>query len=426
MRRSMWKKLTAVTLACGLAITGCGAKQEAPAPGGDTVTEAQEEQPAGQEKQEEAPVAAAEEADAYAPADFDPSEVFVEPEHTLTTKIEGCDTFTQIVDQLEDGKGYTNTALGDVDLLVVADEMYEWEPGMVASIGAELFEYKGGAPVYLGYVGCGGTAYPLQVKDGFLYAGGNHYLRKYTVKDDALIIAEEVYVDYTKDGEGICYYRTADKAFADFTAEEAAAKFDSMFAELDGTEVLYFDKVGGSAAGELPAYEYPGPESFYVVLYQYLIDTYAPDYPPAQVSIPCPVIVAEEDSDHDDIRVYGDFWIFNYDLEGDTLKNTSGGAYPGCMHFKAVDSAAGFEVTSMEVVADGSDFDESAKKIFGKHYDEFVKVNSDDKAREETRAQIIANYVAANNLSITAYQDYGWDPVPLPEENIDSFYSILD
>ena len=80
----------------------------------------------------------------------------------------------------------------------------------------------------------------------------------------------------------------------------------------------------------------------------------------------------------------------------------------------------------MEVAADGSDFDESAKKIFGKHYDEFVKVNSDDKTREETRAQIIANYVAANNLSITAYQDYGWDPVPLPEENIDSFYSILD
>ena len=144
------------------------------------------------------------------------------------------------------------------------------------------------------------------------------------------------------------------------------------------------------------------------------------------MSIPCPIIVAEEDSDRDDIRVYGDFWIFNYDLEGDTLKNTSGGAYPGCMHFKAVDSAAGYEVTSMEVAADGSDFDESAKKIFGKHYDEFVKVNSDDKAREETRAQIIANYVAANNLSITAYQDYGWDPVPLPEENIDSFYSILD
>ena len=422
MKKSSWRKMTGILLAGTLVLTGCGKTQEAPASSGvmpepeqQTVTESKEES-----------VASADGADAYAPKTFDPTTVYVEPENENPTDITGCDTFTQVVDKLPDGKGYTNTALGDVDLLVVADQMYEWEPGMVASIGAEFFEYKGGAPVYLGYVGCGGTAYPLQVKDGYLYNGGNHYLRKYTVKDDALVIAEEVYVTYDADGRELYYYRTADKAFADFTAEEAAAKFDALFAELDGTEVLYFDKIGGAAEGELPAYEYPGPEAFYTVLYRYLIDTYASDYPPAQVSIPCPVIVAEEEEDHDDIRVYGNFWIFNYDLEGDTLKNTSGGAYPGCMHLKSVDTSDGYEVTSMEVVEDGSGYTESAKKIFGKHYDDFAKINSDDKAREETRAQIIANYVAANNLQVTAYQDYGWDPVTLPEENIDSFYSILD
>ena len=80
----------------------------------------------------------------------------------------------------------------------------------------------------------------------------------------------------------------------------------------------------------------------------------------------------------------------------------------------------------MEVTEDGSGYTESAKRIFGDHYDEFAKVNSDEETREKTRAQIIANYVAANNLQITAYKDYGWDPVILPEENIDSFYSTLD
>ena len=80
----------------------------------------------------------------------------------------------------------------------------------------------------------------------------------------------------------------------------------------------------------------------------------------------------------------------------------------------------------MDVVNDGTDFDESAKKIFGDNYDAFTKDGSDEKLREKTRAQIIANYVAANNLNITAYQDYGWDPVTLPEENIDSFYSDLN
>lgn len=78
------------------------------------------------------------------------------------------------------------------------------------------------------------------------------------------------------------------------------------------------------------------------------------------------------------------------------------------------------------LVEDGSNFTESAKKLFGDHYDKFMEVESDAEAREQIRAQIIANYVAANELSITKYQDEGWGPITLPEENIDSFYSQLD
>ena len=87
---------------------------------------------------------------------------------------------------------------------------------------------------------------------------------------------------------------------------------------------------------------------------------------------------------------------------------------------------AGYVVTGMDVVADGSDYMESAKKLFGDKYEDFAKVTSDQDAREANRAQIVANYVAANELNITQYQDYGWDPVTLPEENIDNFYSELD
>ena len=428
MKKETWKKILGIALTGCLVLSGCAKSDNATEGGADdqpvdtpvaasASTSAEEAEAAPEQTQEK---------DDYSPESFDPSTVYVEEEHEMITQIDGCDTFTQMVDKLQDGRGYTNAALGDVDVLLVADQMYEWEEGSVASIDAEIFEYKGGAPCYLGYVGCGGTAYPLQIKDGFLYAGGNHYMRKYTVKDDALIIAEEVYVSYDSDGKDTYYYRTDGTAFADHSADEAAKKFDQLFAELDGAEVLYFDKVGGSASGELPAYEYPGPEAFYYEMYKYLTDTYAQDYPEAQVCIPCPVIFAEDDSDPDDMRVYGDFWIFNYDLKGDILENTSGGSYPGVIHFKKDNTAGGYEVTSMEVCEDGSNFEESAKKIFGDRYEDFIKMQSNDKLREETRAQIIANYVAANNLQITGYQDYGWDPVPLPEENIDSFYSILD
>ena len=86
----------------------------------------------------------------------------------------------------------------------------------------------------------------------------------------------------------------------------------------------------------------------------------------------------------------------------------------------------GYEITSFDQVADGSDYDSTAKEIFGDKYDAFIKASSDNKAKEEVRAQIISNYAAANNLSITGFQDYGWEKIALPTENIDSFYSTLN
>ncbi len=179
------------------------------------------------------------------------------------------------------------------------------------------------------------------------------------------------------------------------------------------------------AAAKLPAYEYPGPEYFYLVLYSYLDEELGQYFDRGDVSIPCPVILCEDDSDSSDIKVYGDFWFYNYNLNGDVLETLGGGSFPGCIHIKTTESGD-YEVTSFEQVGDGSDFEPTAKKIFGEHYDAFMKAYSDSEATEATRAQIIANYVAANNLSITSYKDFGWDPVVLPEENIDSFYSTLD
>ncbi len=198
---------------------------------------------------------------------------------------------------------------------------------------------------------------------------------------------------------------------------------DNLAMIIDSLEFLDYE---GTAVNsdKIPAYEYPGPELFYSVLYKYMTDELGKGYPKSDVCIPCPIIVKVDESDKDDIRVYGDFWVFNYDLSGDTLENTSGGSYPGCIHVKLTDE--GYEVVSMDVTEDGSGYSESAKKIFGEYYDDFSKLNSDEKEREKIRAQIIANYVYDNNLDIKAYKDFGWDPVSLPEQNIDSFYSKLD
>ena len=362
----------------------------------------------------------------YDPASFRVSDVYEAPGQTASIDISGCDTFTQIVDKLDKGKGYANATIGDADVLMVSSGTYEWEKGEYAAIDSDIFIYKDGAPVYLTTVAAGGTAYPLAVKDGNLYVGGNHYMLKYLIDDGFLIEAEEAYVKYDTEGNDTFYYRTCNSQFEDYDEKTAESRFDELFEEQGTAEVISFQPAGGAAVadGSLPAYEYPGPELFYSVLYKYMIDELGKNYSDHQVCIPCPVIIKEDESDKSDIRVYGNFWIFNYNRNGTTMENTSGGSYPGCIHLKTTDE--GYEVTSMDIVEDGSGFTDSAKKIFGDNYDLFMKDGEDETLREKTRAQIIANYVAANNLDITAYQDYGWEPVTLPEENIDSFYSILD
>ena len=192
---------------------------------------------------------------------------------------------------------------------------------------------------------------------------------------------------------------------------EYAANSDNLISESD-VETASDDVVPSVETG-IPAYEYPESELFYSALYGYMTDELSGDYPDCQVSIPCPVIIAEDDSDKSDIRVYGNFWIFNYDLNGEILECTSGGSYPGCIHIKDTDE--GYTVTAMDVVEDGSRFTDSAKEIFGEYYDTFMTDGEDENIREEIRTQIIVDYVKANKLNITAYKDYGWDPVTLPE-----------
>ena len=64
-------------------------------------------------------------------------------------------------------------------------------------------------------------------------------------------------------------------------------------------------------------------------------------------------------------------------------------------------------------VADGADFDSSAKELFGEHYDDFMAVYSDSDARDENRKITVSDYVNLNGLDVNYYQDYGWDPVEL-------------
>ena len=167
------------------------------------------------------------------------------------------------------------------------------------------------------------------------------------------------------------------------------------------------------AAAELPKYEHNGADTIEKAVYEYML-TKAADYPEGAVAIPAGTIIDVDDKDPEDVKVLGDFEIYIYDLEGDTLKTKAGGSYPGMMHLKKNDDET-YTVTSFDEVESGAGFDDSVKEIFGDKADAYFTVSSDQEQRDVLRAYIINEYVTANGLAITKYQDEGWDPVVIAE-----------
>lgn len=168
---------------------------------------------------------------------------------------------------------------------------------------------------------------------------------------------------------------------------------------------------GSDAEWSYGEYTYTGNDGIINAIDQYLVAEIGKYYDKADVGIPYMLIVDRDESDSEDIKVWGAFWYENYDMEGDTLISVSGGSHPGCMHLKKTD--AEYVVTEFEQVADGSDYEESAKEIFGDRYDQFSATYSDDDKRNAERKAVISEFVKSHNVPVTKYQDYGWDPVNL-------------
>ena len=157
--------------------------------------------------------------------------------------------------------------------------------------------------------------------------------------------------------------------------------------------------------------------TYFPAIERYLVNELGSKYLQGQYCVPFQTVVAVDERNSDDILVWGDFWVFNYNLDGDTLKTVSGGSHPGLMHIKQTDK--GFEVTSFEQVEDGSRNLPSAKRIFGDKYKIFHAINSNRDRREKHRAEVLANYVEKNKIPATKYQDYGWPVKELPFEKKD-------
>ena len=160
-------------------------------------------------------------------------------------------------------------------------------------------------------------------------------------------------------------------------------------------------------------YGYMGEDPVEGAVYEYVATDIAGEYEVGEdmVSIPAVYIIDRVENEDGSVDVTGEFEVYNYTVEGDTLVTQSGGSHPGKMHL--VKDGEYYKVESFEAVGDGSEFEPTAKKIFGDKYDQFMKISSDEETMKAAREEAIKNYVQATGIAVTQYQDYGWDPVVL-------------
>lgn len=144
----------------------------------------------------------------------------------------------------------------------------------------------------------------------------------------------------------------------------------------------------------------------------YLVHEIGSQYEQGDLCVPVLMIVAEEECETEYAFVWGEFWVYNYQIVGDTLKTVSGGCHAGRMTISegVADSlyVAGFWQTE-----DGAGNDASARRIFSSHYDIYMNMHSNENVREAVRQEQLREYIRRHSLNIHYYQDYSWPAVEL-------------
>ena len=148
------------------------------------------------------------------------------------------------------------------------------------------------------------------------------------------------------------------------------------------------------------------------------------------IEIPTPYIVSIDDSDENDIKVYGNFYIYGYELKNTIFYNVNGASQPGCFHIKNDDSIA--TVIKKEIAEDGSNNWSSLVRICNGDESLAKKIlNPGDELKEDIRIEAVKKYATDNNINITAIKDYGWpiiifDTASGEEFVYDFYYSYFE
>ena len=162
----------------------------------------------------------------------------------------------------------------------------------------------------------------------------------------------------------------------------------------------------------LPEYHYYGTEDWAEYadsVCHFLVENSFGDEA-ADLNICVPIVLKMDDSDKKDVKLWGEFMVYKYQLMKTSLLEEGGGSFGGVAH---LDTTGGSPIVNdFDFLEDGSGFDASLDRLFGKEglKDAYLKACDE---RDDHLAEVLANYINKNGLYITQYQEFGWAPVPV-------------
>lgn len=114
--------------------------------------------------------------------------------------------FSQIISELDKDKYYAVADAGkDGEVLLVADEVYDYNDGQISAIAADIYDLdENGNAVEAGSIRSAGTAYPIAEANHCLMYGSGHHMGKVFVEGGNIITRE--YADEIFDEKGNVTY----------------------------------------------------------------------------------------------------------------------------------------------------------------------------------------------------------------------------
>ena len=165
-----------------------------------------------------------------------------EEEEVTDSYISNLESFDSIISQLKSGQAYALVDIGSGnEALLVASGVYDNGDGNMAAIDAMIYGYDADHNIIqYGQIMSDGTAYPLSVKDGYLYFGGGHHVEKEYIDESvsSIITKEDASETFDEDGKATYYYFSLDNQFEGEVEDDS--KLTKLFDEYADADVINF------------------------------------------------------------------------------------------------------------------------------------------------------------------------------------------